>query len=164
MRVRDAHISAKNLAPTHRVCSLGRVFVLAWVTSLLGSGCALLPLDPEDSDALDSSQASLWADRLPASDEDDDAKEEAAARYEARIRRVRGAMQTGDIVLGMTMSEVRNVWGYPVDVDVAGRPGEGSERWTYFMGLSVPWALGRARVLFFENGQLVGWETLQRRD
>lgn len=129
--------------------------------ALLG-GCSLLPLDPEDSDSLDSAQSGAWAERSPASDED--AEEEAAALYSARMTRVRGAMRTGDIILGMTMSEVQSVWGSPSEADVAGRAGDGNERWTYFTGLSVPWSLGSARVLYFENGQLVGWETLQRRD
>lgn len=61
--------------------------------------------------------------------------------------------------LGMSMDDVRSLWGEPRAIDTAGARGMGFERWTYFTGLSSRWALSSARVVYFENGHVAGWET-----
>ncbi len=86
-------------------------------------------------------------------------REAFEAAEELRRIRVRHGLQERDLVLGMQMSDVRNVWGEPRDVQMAGDPRYGNQRWIYFEGLSSPWSTSRARIVYFENGRVVGWET-----
>ena len=62
----------------------------------------------------------------------------------------------------MPSQDVYRIWGQPGDVEAAGKNGGayGNERWTYYEGLSG--GLGSARVLYFERGKVVGWETIRR--
>lgn len=52
---------------------------------------------------------------------------------------------------GMSMDTVVGKWGGPERIDVAGRTGEGNERWTYYRH-------GRVRQIYFENGRVSGWD------
>ena len=63
----------------------------------------------------------------------------------------------GDVALGMSMNEVRNVWGDPGHVATAGNTPDGNERWTYSVGVS---SIAPTRHLYFEEGKLIGWETV----
>lgn len=73
------------------------------------------------------------------------------------------AIHTGDIVAGMNADEVANSWGEPVKIDRSGHDSYGRERWVYLDGLSAPGfrSLAEKRVIYFENGQVVGWETMR---
>jgi hypothetical protein len=63
------------------------------------------------------------------------------------------------LTLGMSMPKVRKLWGQPQDVEVAGDPNSGNERWTYLNGLSNQWGTSNYRVVYFEQGQVAGWES-----
>jgi len=64
----------------------------------------------------------------------------------------------GDVSAGMSMRDVTRTWGEPRHVQYAGHPGAGNQRWVYTHG---PTLLGasESRVLYFEDGRLVGWES-----
>lgn len=66
---------------------------------------------------------------------------------------------TAGLTLGMSMPKVKRLWGQPQDVEVAGDPNSGNERWTYLNGLSSRWGTSSYRVVYFEQGQVAGWES-----
>ena len=68
-------------------------------------------------------------------------------------RRVRQAIDTKDVILGMTRSQVLQSWGDPSLRELAGQGGDGHERWRYGNKLT----LQGERVLIFENGHVAGW-------
>ena len=55
-----------------------------------------------------------------------------------------------DINIGMTKKQVRNSWGSPTSIDVAGNPMEENERWYFAIG-------NRIKRVYFENGRVEGW-------
>lgn len=62
--------------------------------------------------------------------------------------------------LGMPKNRVKRTLGLPSQVEVAGNPKYGNERWIYER--SVPTLQGyykERRVMYFEGGRLVGWES-----
>lgn len=62
--------------------------------------------------------------------------------------------------IGMLKNSVESYWGRPDQIEVAGRPGQGVERWTYER--QVPTMAGsykEKKVIYFEAGSVVGWET-----
>jgi hypothetical protein len=85
--------------------------------------------------------------------------DELTSRSSAAERTVQNAIQNRDIVLGMSMEEVREAWGTPTRVETAGEDDASNQRWTYRNGLSQPWDLGGARIVVFESGRVAGWQT-----
>lgn len=71
------------------------------------------------------------------------------------------ARESKEIVLGMDREDVISMWGEPREIFTAGHPGEGNEKWVYFDGLSSRWSVSDARVLYFENGRVAGWDKLK---
>jgi outer membrane protein assembly factor BamE (lipoprotein component of BamABCDE complex) len=63
------------------------------------------------------------------------------------------------LILGMNRTQVRSLWGDPQNVETAGDHQLGNERWTYYNGLSGPWSISQSRVVYFEKGRVVGWES-----
>lgn len=69
-------------------------------------------------------------------------------------------IEAHDISTGMTQKAVRESWGDPDSVENAGNPMYGYERWNYHR--FTPGADGyekQNRVVYFESGRVVGWET-----
>ena len=83
------------------------------------------------------------------------------ARLE-RERQRRLAIQNQDIFLGMSAHDVQAAWGSPRDVETAGMPGSGNERWVYYNGNSMNYGMERPRIVYFEQGHVVGWESANR--
>ncbi len=77
----------------------------------------------------------------------------AADELSYEQRRVKRAIETRDVVLGMTRKEVSESWGTPSQREVAGRGGGGHERWTYGSRFS----LSGPRTVIFEDGRVAGW-------
>ena len=73
---------------------------------------------------------------------------------------VEAVIGQNDIMLGMTRAAVRDSWGPPDEVEVAGQTMYGNERWLYKEQVtsSEGYATER-RVVIFESGRVVGWET-----
>lgn len=89
--------------------------------------------------------------------------EELAHRAEHRKMMDEYAIETAvrgrDVVRGMTREDVRSAWGEPRSREVAGDERSGNERWIYTLGVSSRWSLAPKKYVYFERGQVVGWET-----
>ncbi len=73
---------------------------------------------------------------------------------------VRTAIDEGDVVLGMSKDAVLKSWGDPENIEVAGNPDFGSERWVYTHFEGSPEGYQKQeRMIYFERGKVVGWET-----
>jgi hypothetical protein len=69
------------------------------------------------------------------------------------------AVDTGDIVLGMTKKSVKESWGEPESVEVAGNPVYGNERWRYTRNIASENGGNKEfRLIYFEGGRVAGWE------
>jgi hypothetical protein len=82
-------------------------------------------------------------------------------QLEERNARLRAAVVEREVIVGMDMRQVRSILGQPDDVETAGDSGSGNQRWVYPLGLSDRFGLGAQRMLYFEDGKLVGWENRQ---
>lgn len=70
-------------------------------------------------------------------------------------------IEENDITLGMTKQGVRDSWGEPELVEVAGNPIYGNERWKYLEEVSSSEGYQtETRMIYFESGRVVGWEKL----
>ena len=87
-----------------------------------------------------------------------DADEIAEAQARA-TERLQTARENRDVVLDMPMQDVHEAWGEPRDIETAGEAAAGNQRWTYLDGISK---LGRVRMVYFERGKVVGWDTFER--
>lgn len=124
---------------------------LSFICLAVLPGCAALlngPFADEDSDYARFSQSApdRSADPNPASED-----------YHRTY--VSHAIDTRDIVPGMTEQEVVSAWGRPREVDVAGDGSRGNERWMYFNGNSLHYGVSQQRIVYFEGGRVAGWET-----
>ncbi len=126
------------------------LFLTIFVLSAgLFQGCASLFSGPDitDDSNTDSTFSSQSAPQ-PLDFNSDDYRE----------NHVTPAVQNHDIVLGMNTSEVISAWGRPRDVEVAGNGG-GNERWIYYSGNSIRYGINPEKIIYFEDGKVVGWET-----
>ena len=70
------------------------------------------------------------------------------------------ALESRDIYLGMTAQAVRASWGEPHQVEWAGDPDQGYQRWTYHFYFPSPGGyVKESRLLYLEKSKIVGWET-----
>lgn len=120
-------------------------------------GCALLDFT-EDHDQVDP------VAQAAASVRNGDGPSESSSGEPGELQhRVNEAMAYRELIPGMQMQQVRSVLGEPYDIETAGEPGSGNQRWIYPLGLSGRFGLGSERTLYFEHGALVGWENRTRR-
>ena len=69
-------------------------------------------------------------------------------------------IEQSDIGAGMTRQAVKEAWGAPDDVEVAGNPMYGNEKWKYSEQVtSSEGYMTERRTVYFESGRVVGWET-----
>lgn len=90
-------------------------------------------------------------------------RDDDALRQERGRTRVAHAIESRDITLGMHRTDVQKIWGSPHDRDAAQADSDSGggrylERWIYPEGTK---GLGSERVVYFEEGRVVGWETLR---
>ena len=72
---------------------------------------------------------------------------------------IQALVEINDITVGMTKQAVRESWGEPELVEVAGNPLYGNERWGYSEQLpSSDGFQTEKRVVYFEGGRVSGWE------
>jgi len=70
-------------------------------------------------------------------------------------------IEKNDIARGMSRGAVRQSWGEPDFVETAGNTMYGNERWRYSKQVSTEEGYkNETRIIFFESGRVVGWETL----
>ena len=68
-------------------------------------------------------------------------------------------IESNDISLGMSQKAVMESWGDPDQVEVAGNPLYGYERWRYNRYISGNEGYQKEmRIVYFEGGRVVGWE------
>ncbi len=68
-------------------------------------------------------------------------------------------IEANDLTVGMSKDAVKESWGEPEVVEVAGSPIYGNERWKYQEYVSSPEGyLSETRLVYFEGGRVVGWE------
>lgn len=134
---------SKLLIPTNFIC----LFSLLALT-----GCAGM-FQRNSGEDWDSTQMSQSAPDTSNNDVLDINSEEYHRTHVAR------AIQSQDIVPGMSQQEVVSAWGRPRDVEVAGDGTHGNERWIYYTGNSLRYGISKPRVIYFENGRVAGWES-----
>lgn len=70
-------------------------------------------------------------------------------------------IEANDIGRGMSRGAVKQSWGEPDLIESAGNPIYGNERWIYNKLVSTQDGYkSEKRVIYFEAGRVVGWETL----
>jgi hypothetical protein len=78
----------------------------------------------------------------------------------AHTPEIQSLVDRNDIALGMTKQAVRDSWGEPDLVEVAGSPLYGNERWHYSEQTSSAEGYHtEQRVVYFESGKVSGWES-----
>jgi hypothetical protein len=68
-----------------------------------------------------------------------------------------------ELRIGMRREDVIQVWGRPLEVETAGEPGKGNQRWIYTEDLSHRWLIKPKKVVYFERGRVSGWENASTR-
>ncbi len=123
--------------------------LLVLALTILSTGC------------MTTSPNSQWARRTPPTINELDSLEmllQHEQNLESNSRTL--ASSEDDLHIGMLKNKVQSFLGRPDQIEVAGNPIHGHERWTYIR--SVPTMDGyytEKRVIYFERGNVVGWET-----
>lgn len=122
------------------------------IGTCLLNGCALLSPDmTEDemyeNDPVGRAALALRQDRSPASE----------ISYSAAAPENRD-VPMDQLTLGMSTYRVQALWGQPQEIENAGDPSLGNQRWIYLNGLKRGWGTSDYRVVYFERNQVVGWE------
>lgn len=130
------------------------------------TGCAMIGIDMGSDPMTNRSPAGWSSDPSTDSsshsgDNSGSSRDSEEAKNEREHRR-RLAIMNQDILLGMTAQDVQSAWGTPRDIETAGFPGSGNERWVYYNGNSTTYGMQRPRVVYFEQGRVVGWESANR--
>jgi hypothetical protein len=109
--------------------------------------------DPADFDRGYAREPASMSDGDQASEMDapDSFDVDHSLNYEQK--RIKRAISTRDVVLGMTRHDVMESWGQPAQREVAGRGVGGHERWIY----GSRYSLSGSRTVIFENGKVAGW-------
>jgi len=69
-------------------------------------------------------------------------------------------LESQDIAIGMPADYVKKSWGEPTDIETSGNPIYKNERWQYLRQVSTPQGYKQEkRLVYFEGGRVVGWET-----
>jgi hypothetical protein len=69
-------------------------------------------------------------------------------------------VESQDIAIGMPADYVKKSWGEPTDIESSGNPIYKNERWQYLKQVSTPQGYKQEkRLVYFEGGRVVGWET-----
>lgn len=125
--------------------TLGLIFV-SFLTIL--SGCALFQFDPDSQETDPVARAALGY-RSPSTSLPELPEEEL----------VLDSLDDHELSVGMRMRDVLSRWGHPREVETAGDPRFGNQKWTYWEGISNRYQLLPTRVVYFEAGKVAGWET-----
>ncbi|MGE0762541.1 MAG: hypothetical protein AB7N80_04615 [Bdellovibrionales bacterium] len=82
------------------------------------------------------------------------------ANEEVHTDDIASTIEKSDISMGMSQRAVTESWGDPDLVEVAGDPVYGNERWRYSRYMSSNDGYQKeTRIVYFEAGRVVGWET-----
>ncbi len=84
-----------------------------------------------------------------------------ARSSDRRATRLGSYSEAQDVSLGMRPNQVRDSWGEPLRIQVAGDQDSGNQRWIYQYPTQT--GLSPARIVYFEQGHVVGWEVSDSR-
>jgi hypothetical protein len=126
---------------------------------LVLQSCALFSPDVSQddryaNDPVAKAALALRTQRGPASDRTPLPSQNAPIRSAQFIKH----SVPGELTLGMNPSSVRSLWGDPQEIENAGDPSLGNQRWTYDSGIGRDWGTSGYRVIYFERNRVVGWE------
>ncbi len=128
-----------------------QILLVIFLTLL--SGCALLPIDSNPPE--DPIVSAVLSERGILPQEKDVGYSTFQLHKELEIQK---ALESGEVVLGMKMQDVISVWGEPNDIEMAGDPLLKNQKWIYSESPSRQTQLSSARIVYFEEGQVAGWE------
>lgn len=81
-------------------------------------------------------------------------------RSKAPSTTIKQIIDDGDIALGMPQEFVRKAWGEPQEKQVSGNPIYKNEKWKYTRYIASGDGFKKeVRLVYFEGGKVVGWET-----
>ncbi len=139
------------------------LLLISMSTSLL-NGCALLSSDMTEeemyeNDPVGRAALALRTDRSPAgqkaaSDSDIGSSRDFGERADASLQ-----PPPGQLTLGMSTRNVQALWGRPQEVETAGDPTSGNQRWISLNGLNKARSPRDYRVLTFEQNHV--WAGVQ---
>ena len=70
-------------------------------------------------------------------------------------------IEDNDIAIGMNQQAVKESWGDPDNVEVAGKEIYGNQAWKYTKMVSSNEGYKKeTRIIYFESGRVIGWESL----
>lgn len=70
-------------------------------------------------------------------------------------------IEENDIAVGMNQQAVKESWGDPDLIEVAGREVYGNQAWKYTKMISSAEGYKKeTRIIYFESGRVIGWESL----
>jgi hypothetical protein len=134
----------------HRFQSKRAVILLSSVGFLaIQSSCALLPTSDFSDDPIDRI-AKTEFNRSPA-------RIRSNGRSEEQERIIHQAIATDEMVRGMRMDEVKAIWGQPREIETAGDPRSGNQRWIYPKVLLQDDSI-LPKTVTFEKGQVIEWD------
>lgn len=82
------------------------------------------------------------------------------SRSQSPAKDFKDILDSQDIVIGMPQELVKKSWGDPQSIEVSGNPIYKNERWKYVKFISSSDGYKKeTRVVYFEDGKVVGWET-----
>lgn len=74
--------------------------------------------------------------------------------------RYKRLIDSQDIAIGMPNEIVKKSWGDPLNIEASGNSLYRNEKWRYARTVSTPEGFKQEkRVVYFEGGRVVGWET-----
>lgn len=70
-------------------------------------------------------------------------------------------IEANDVAVGMNQQAVRESWGDPDSVESAGKELYGNQAWRYTKMVSSHDGYKKEiRIIYFESGRVIGWESL----
>jgi hypothetical protein len=117
------------------------------------NGCALLSSEMTEEEMYENDPVGRAALALRQGSQDRSPAGETSVPSGEMSERI-----SNQLTLGMTSSRVQSLWGRPQEIENAGDPSSGNQRWIYLNGLKRGWGTSDYRVVYFERNQVVGWE------
>lgn len=65
-----------------------------------------------------------------------------------------------ELRMGMSMNDVISILGKPQEIQVAGNPEVGNQKWSYWEGVNDALLNKPHSVVYFEDGEVAGWENI----